>query len=1036
MSSTDELARYSFLPWMRQGLATRISATTGLRAAIPVSLTVGSDTVAAESIGEKQVLLIGPGDITAISSDQVIRMEPKNHNHDFEPNYFPFIEFYEADFPWRYSPEVASGKKLTPWLTLVVLKADEFKDVFSAGAVLAGIEVENAQSLFPSSAQLWAWSHVHVNSDITAGSLDSAMNTLQTLLESDPSIAYSRILCPRKLEPATSYHAFLIPAFESGRCAGLGLEVTATSATESAWDNGQTQFPVYTRWYFSTSNNGDFESLVRLLKPVQADSKIGVREMDMTNPGANLSGLTNPVTLGLEGAVKAPTMVSTAWPDPYPDALQASLRELVNTGAVNLENGNGDPVVSPPLYGKWHALNDSLEEKSNVNDLSWLDETNLDPRNRVAAGFGTEVIRKNQEHYMSEAWEQVGRIVEANRKIKFGQFAKEAAGFLFGKTFQRVSSGTVLQLGFQVTKKVKGSPKTLFAYISESSLPKTILGSSLRKTLRPRGGLLKRADPRGLVQPESLVDLVNDGKITATPPKTTPEGLTTLNESMSFTKPSDPLASTTTGRNKKWWIPLLVLLFALVCVLVIRPTLLLGGNVLFLSLFIAFAVFMIILAVKLSRSAGGEINDQTTPEAEDKSITEDELTTKAIDAIPARPDFKIVTPGVLFNPESGGNDNVVATDFRRALLDIHAVFDHSKTISTPTRVKLDLDIVAGKLLTAMKPENSIPKRVLNGIKFGILQESQLAESFTPVMAYPVFDDPMYEKLRDLSPDHLVPNLNLIENNSITLLETNARFVEAYLLGLNHSMGGELLWREFPTDQRGSYFRQFWDVSEVKADESMSAEEREEYLRDISEIHKWSQHSQLGEHPPETRDADWKGSLVLVIRGQLLKRYPNTVIYAVPAEWAKNTDGSINKDKARSPKEDAEKKFPIFKAVIDPDITLIGFDITEEEAKGSGRDGEGTDAGWFFVLMERPGEPRFGFDGGDGETSGTLPVWDDLSWDEIILNGEYADADLNGSQPSPSSNPDNIKWGSSSAETAWITFQEPVMISVHASEMLI
>ena len=35
-----------------------------------------------------------------------------------------------------------------------------------------------------------------------------------------------------------------------------------------------------------------------------------------------------------------------------------------------------------------------------------------------------------------------------------------------------------------------------------------------------------------------------------------------------------------------------------------------------------------------------------------------------------------------------------------------------------------------------------------------------------------------------------------------------------MVGLNHEFARELLWREFPTDQRGSYFRQFWDPSEV------------------------------------------------------------------------------------------------------------------------------------------------------------------------------------------------------------------------------
>ena len=63
-----------------------------------------------------------------------------------------------------------------------------------------------------------------------------------------------------------------------------------------------------------------------------------------------------------------------------------------------------------------------------------------------------------------------------------------------------------------------------------------------------------------------------------------------------------------------------------------------------------------------------------------------------------------------------------------------------------------------------------------------------------------------------SPKYFLPNINLIAPNSITLLETNQKFIESYMVGLNHEMARELLWREYPTDQRGSYFRQFWDVS--------------------------------------------------------------------------------------------------------------------------------------------------------------------------------------------------------------------------------
>ena len=71
------------------------------------------------------------------------------------------------------------------------------------------------------------------------------------------------------------------------------------------------------------------------------------------------------------------------------------------------------------------------------------------------------------------------------------------------------------------------------------------------------------------------------------------------------------------------------------------------------------------------------------------------------------------------------------------------------------------------------------------------------------MAYPEIDIPMYEPLKKLSDELFLPNLNLIPQNTITLLETNQSFIEAYMVGLNHEFARELLWREYPTDQRGS-----------------------------------------------------------------------------------------------------------------------------------------------------------------------------------------------------------------------------------------
>src|SRR5204863_9352580 len=64
--------------------------------------------------------------------------------------------------------------------------------------------------------------------------------------------------------------------------------------------------------------------------------------------------------------------------------------------------------------------------------------------------------------------------------------------------------------------------------------------------------------------------------------------------------------------------------------------------------------------------------------------------------------------------------------------------------------------------------------------------------------------------------------------------------------------------------------------------------------------------------------------------------------------------------------------PLFEAKVDPDIYFFGFDLTAPEAKGGVTAAE--DPGWFFVIKERPGEPRFGLDEVVGDEVPRLINW--------------------------------------------------------------
>ena len=270
---------------------------------------------------------------------------------------------------------------------------------------------------------------------------------------------------------------------------------------------------------------------------------------------------------------------------------------------------------------------------------------------------------------------------------------------------------------------------------------------------------------------------------------------------------------------------------------------------------------------------------------------------------------------------------------------------------------------------------------------------------------------MYEALRDLSQDFLFPGLEHVLPNTVTLLETNPRFVESFLVGLNAEMSSELLWRNYPTDQRGTYFRQFWDTSA-----------RDE--QDIEKISKWGNVA-LG------KNARASGKLVLLLRGELLRRYPNSVIYAVRAV---KTGAQL--DLSRKPEDE---RHPLFRGTLKPDVTFVGFNLTDTEAVGKPPNDPN---GWFFVIQQQPTEPCFGMDVADFKKpppSLTTPgaTWNDLSWRHLAKTEEELKALSHASVKNalPVSVIKEVAWGRSSAHQAYITLQRPVRIAIHAREMI-
>ncbi len=925
---TITIANYTFSSWLRKGIGNRITETDNLgasptatkeRATVPIDVVLNSEGI------HKDFSLIGPGDIIGINPAVVVRTEPLHWITNFEPNYLPFVEFYEEDFLWRYTPAGPSDKRLRPWVALLVLKdsdkPDEAEFTRNTNRLpIASVSVKSAGSL-PPHDQTWAWAHVHTNQGYnSATEFEQFLLSLHDLNNPNADQIICRLVNPRKLEANQPYRAFIVPAFETGRLAGLGQDVTNVAAQQPSWSTaaGSIELPIYYEWSFRTGEDEDFESLVKLLVPNPVDARVGRRDMDGSKPGFGMVngsdiGPIPPLTdsqtiIGLEGALKSPQTL------PKPETIDTSrpffneLQNIVNFPANWAASSNvaTDPVICPPIYGENHALKHTIDVAGN----GWLNELNRDPRNRVPSGFGVNVIQKTQEDFVARAWDQVRKILDANIRIRLSVFAMTAVKAIQVNFVDHLAISEKLAVFSPVLRKVKGSPTTLAHQIANSGLPVAAVDASMRRMIRPRGAYGKRlrsADP-SFTHANLITDL-NTGKVSAAPPKQVPPQLIT----------DQGVISKLPGSHLPSWLQLLIN-YRLALLIAVLFVLLLAG--LFMGLF-ALAAVVAVAAIAAYIYAGKEAQKEAI------SLAIENPGTLATDIAKAPPQsaffFTVSDPVVpvaasgstsvttattvtsgsaqalrfndvqLHTPAASGADSVEAANFRNAAVQLN----QRLAIRAPERVITEFDLAnaGSKLSSAIDASNAFTRLIATRVRFSfdpgwLLQPEHLV----PAMAYPDFPDPMYEDLRDISSELFLPNLQLISPNTISLLTTNPAFIESYMVGLNHEFGRELLWREYPTDERGSYFRQFWDVKGIisETDPTLTPEQIADIYKDIDPIDQWPSASDIGMHRNKKRPQGEQ--LVLVIRGELLKKYPNTIIYAQKAHIFKDAHGVADPSK--------------------------------------------------------------------------------------------------------------------------------------------
>lgn len=417
------MSNIHFLSYLRKGLGQYIDKNSqpsnNSRATINLKVImegkpVGDSNQSPEEF-ERQLSLVGPADVKQVNPGIISQIYPPAINTErFNSNFMPYMEFFEADFPWRYTPLPAKGVNCTPWLVLVAVTEDEYKLETKEGKkkVMFNLTDDHRYNeVFPEETIHDKLAHVQLEKD-------------------GDEEGISRLLCGSKLPAGERITVFLLPAFEIGRLSGLGMNYDNTNIGKLSWADKAKEFPVYYHWSFNTSEREvTFETLAKKLdmKPASAYNDLKANlTVDFAESGLADDGLDVYRDRKEECVIDVPAALNLALGNKkdlrdeaqYSTTYRKSLKEELSLNPVFVENIKGepptdeDPWVVPPVYGARHLLSENLDG----NDV--VAEVNLKLKHRIAAGMGASVVKENQESFVHRAWQKVEKINQLNQELR------------------------------------------------------------------------------------------------------------------------------------------------------------------------------------------------------------------------------------------------------------------------------------------------------------------------------------------------------------------------------------------------------------------------------------------------------------------------------------------------------------------------------------------------------------------------------------------------------------------------------------------
>jgi len=220
-------------------------------------------------------------------------------------------------------------------------------------------------------------------------------------------------------------------------------------------------------------------------------------------------------------------------------------------------------------------------------------------------------------------------------------------------------------------------------------------------------------------------------------------------------------------------------------------------------------------------------------------------------------------------------------------------------------------------------------RVLATIAGGVDPDQPLA----PPEPCVGLDRPAWADLADAFGQWLLPGVGQLLDNCVVPLATNPAFIDAYLAGLNTQLLAELRWRNIPIATGCTPIRRFWDRADTATGDPGD---------DIVGVASWTSASTLGD-PTHLAPGATGRELVIAVRGELLLRYPTTLVYLQPA-----VRSGATADFDQDPDDAAVLVLPGFRGRVGVDVVFFGFPTVDDTAL----------ADHWLVFEEPPAGYRF------------------------------------------------------------------------------